>query len=186
MKNFEIVEEKAKELIPDFKHIELYDILAEYFSGSSLFENRGYDLDKGILITGGVGTGKTQAFKIFRELLRSSNGFFKMESTRKIIRDYSEHGVKVLNQYGMDSKHPIYFDDLGLEEVNVRMYGNTANVMNEILLDRYDNFRSEGVKTYASSNLGAKQFEEIYGERTRDRIREMCNIINVTGKSFRK
>jgi len=186
MEYYKLVEDRAKVLIPDFKKTEIYDILAEYFARSDKFTARGYDLNKGLLIVGDVGTGKTAAFEVFRELLRCSDRFFNMVSCRQIIRDYTTEGAKVLNKYGRDSITTVYFDDLGLEEVNVKMYGNNANVMSEIMLDRYENFKRKGVKTYATSNLGAKEFSEIYGERMRDRMREMFNFIPVKGESFRK
>ena len=58
--------------------------------------------------------------------------------------------------------------------------------MSEIMLDRYDNFKRYGVQTYATSNLGAKEFGDIYGDRMRDRMREMFNFIEIKGESFRK
>ncbi len=186
MEYYKLVEDRAKMLIPNFQKTDIYDILTEYFSKSEKFTQRGYNLNKGLLVVGDVGTGKTEAFNVFRELLRSSNRFFQVASCRQIIRDYTNEGAKVLNKYGRDSKHTVYFDDLGLEEVNVKMYGNNANVMSEIMLDRYESFKREGIKTFATSNLGAKEFGEIYGERMRDRMREMFNFIEVKGESFRK
>lgn len=183
---YKLVQERAKLIVPNFENTELYDIMTEYFSKNNKFTERGYDHNKGLLVVGGVGTGKTEAFNVFRELFRASDRFFKVVSCRQVIREYTVDGAKTLNKYGSDSKKTIYFDDLGLEEVNVKMYGNTANVMSEILLDRYDNFKRLGVKTFATSNLSADQFSEIYGERMRDRMREMFNYIQVNGKSFRK
>lgn len=186
MEYYKLVEDRAKMLIPNYQRTEVYDILTEYFAKSDKFKERGFDLNKGLLVTGDVGTGKTAAFDVFREILRASNRFFQVASCRQIIRDYTTDGAKVLNKYGRDSKNTVYFDDLGLEEVNVKMYGNNANVMSEIMLDRYENYKRYGVITYATSNLGAKEFGDIYGDRMRDRMREMFNFIPVTGDSFRK
>ena len=183
---YKLVEDRAKMLIPNFEHTVVYDILTEYFAKDDTFTERGYDLNKGLLLVGDVGTGKTEAFNVFREMFRRSDRFFKVVSCRQIIRDYTVNGANTLNAYGRDSKKTVYFDDLGLEEVNVKMYGNTANVMSEILLDRYDNFKRYGVQTYATSNLGAKEFGDIYGDRMRDRMREMFNFIEIKGESFRK
>ena len=180
------VEEKGKGMLPDFKMLEIYTILTEYFSRSKQFTERGYDINKGILVVGDIGTGKTVAFDVFKEILRGTTRYFQITSSRQLIRDYTIDGAKVLNKWGRESMTPVYFDDLGLEEVNVKMYGNTANVMSEILLDRYDNFKRSGVITHASSNLGAKEFQKIYGERVRDRMREMFNFITIKGESLRK
>lgn len=180
------VEVKGRKIVPGFEMLEVYKILTEYFSKNEAFTDRGYSLDKGILLVGDVGTGKTVAFQVMRELLRGSKRFFMVTSSRQLIRDYTIDGAKVLNKWGRESSTPVYFDDLGLEEVNAKMYGNSANVMSEILLDRYDNFKRHGTQTHASSNLGAKEFEQIYGERMRDRMREMFNFIPITGQSMRK
>ena len=119
-------------------------------------------------------------------MFRCSDKFFQVVSCRQIIRDYTIEGAKVLNRYGKESESTIYFDDLGLEEVNAKMFGNSANVMGEILLDRYESFKRKRVLTFASSNLTATQFEEVYGARMRDRMKEMFNVIKVEGNSFRK
>lgn len=183
----QITTDRANLLIKDFKLTELYIILTEYFSRDDAFTDRGFDLNKGLLVVGPIGTGKSEAFNVFREMFRGSqNGFFKVISCRHLIRDYTEKGAKVLNEYGRESKSTVYFDDLGLEEVNVKMFGNSANVMSEILIDRYDSFKTKGVLTYASSNLTPSQFEKVYGARMRDRMKEMFNLITVKGKSFRR
>tara|TARA_Y100000310_G_C20445720_1_gene698305 strand:- start:177 stop:758 length:582 start_codon:yes stop_codon:yes gene_type:complete len=183
----DIVKDKASLLIEGFEMTELYEILTEYFSKDQAFLDRGYNFEKGLLVIGPVGTGKTEAFNVFRECFRChKTKFFQIISCRQLIRDYTTEGAKTLNKYGRDSKSIVYFDDLGLEEVNVKMFGNSANVMSEILMDRYENFKRHGVLTYASSNLTPKQFEDIYGIRMRDRFREMFNVINVKGDSFRR
>jgi hypothetical protein len=73
-----------------------------------------------------------------------------------------------------------------LEEQGVRVFGNTTNVMAEILTDRYRLFIDKGIKTYTISNLDMSSLNEVYGERLHDRIGEMSNIIMVDGDSFRK
>lgn len=187
-KKIQIVIDKANFMIEGFELTEIYEILTDYVTKDEAFLKRSdkYSFEKGLLVLGSVGTGKTQAFNVFREISRGSNNFFDVVSTRHIIRDYTVEGASVLSKYGRDSKRVIYFDDLGLEEVNAKMYGNNANVMSEILMDRYENFKRYGTKTFASSNLTATQFEEVYGARMRDRFREMFNIIKVEGNSFRK
>lgn len=186
-KKIQIVIDKANFMIEGFELTEIYEILTDYVTKDDAFLKRSdkYSFEKGLLVLGSVGTGKTQAFNVFREISRGSNNFFDVVSTRHIIRDYTVEGASVLSKYGRDSKRVIYFDDLGLEEVNAKMYGNNANVMSEILMDRYENFKRYGTKTFASSNLNATQFEEIYGVRMRDRFKEMFNVVKVTGESFR-
>ncbi len=183
------VEVLARLKMPNWEKTEIYDILTEYFAGAPEFEARSksYDLKKGLLIVGDVGTGKTAAMRIFRQLMSANaEKSFQMTSTRQVIRNYTIDGAKVMNKLGSYCKDVIYFDDLGLEEVNSKMYGNSANVMSEVLLDRYEIFVYDNIKTYATSNLGADELEKIYGKRVRDRMREMFNFVIINGESFRK
>ena len=183
----ERVRTKAIEMIGGgWVKTEIYDILTEYFTLNKAFEARGFSFKKGIHCIGGVGTGKTKAFEVFKEILRSQNSFFKMIECRHVIRDYKGMNDEIIDLYGRNSKHPVCFDDLGSEEQGIRVFGNTTNVMAEILTDRYQSFINKGLKTYTVSNLDMTNFETVYGERMRDRIKEMSNIIIVSGKSFRK
>lgn len=199
----ERIEKEALSRFPEWKRTELYDILEEYFTKSPKFTDRGYDLSKGILTLGGVGTGKTTAFEVFHRISRGTNQYFQMVATRHIVREFRVQQDIIIDRYGrnsfktkpimgggskMDHENPLtyYFDDLGLEETNARTFGNATNVMADILLDRYDNFKNYGQKTFGSSNLDADGLEKVYGARMRDRFKEMMNVITINGESFRK
>lgn len=191
----ELLEKTGRIFEPNFSILpeqeEYYENLALYFA-----KNGGkYDNNKGIIVAGGVGTGKTLSMKIMQKLF----GNFTLVSARHLVREYLQDGVKVIDEYGrrsfilnsqgnVDTTKPknYCFDDILLEEVNAKFYGNQQNLMSEILLDRYDAYISYQMKTYATTNANMKMIEEGYGTRVRDRIREMCNYITLTGKSFRK
>lgn len=186
---YDAVSEKAKDIIPNWTKTELYDILTEYFCNSERFNSRGegYSLKKGIHCIGSIGTGKTKAFEVIQEMLRGVEGkYFQIIECRHIVRDYKTSNDSVIDIYGRDSRKAVCFDELGLEEQGVRVFGNTTNVMAEILTDRYKLFTDKGIKTFTISNLSMSNFEKMYGERLRDRIREMSNVIVVEGDSFRK
>lgn len=178
---FSIPEEQVK------YYLDLYD----YFAKNEC----GLDLEKGLLISGGVGTGKTLSMRIMQRIF----GKFKIVSARHVVREYLIEGFKVLDVYGrnsfvlnshgnIDPKNPIHFcfDDILLEEVNAKFYGNQQNLMAEILLDRYDMFTGYKMLTYCTTNAMTSAIEETYGTRVKDRMREMMNVITLTGKSFRK
>jgi len=172
---------------------EYYLDLFAYFMGAP----RRFDVSKGLLILGTVGTGKTLSMQVMRKIF---NGF-RIAETRYIIRDFfaSNPNTVIIDLYGRESfgktpagiidyKKPINycFDDFGLESVNVKVYGNVANVMEEIIHDRYQNFLKHKMMTHATSNLDIAQLQECYGERTRDRLRQMMNVVTLTGESLRK
>ena len=49
--------------------------------------------------------------------------------------------------------------------------------MAEILLSRYDIFTSKKIQTHITTNLSASEIENVYGNRVRSRLRELCNLI---------
>lgn len=128
---------------------------------------------------------------------RSSQGSgkasrFRVVATRDVARQFLQEGYSVIDRYGAKSyrsKHHGYgpilqydqpvtycFDDLGTES-DAKRYGNDCNVMAEVLLDRYDQFIRRGMITHLTTNLNAETLEDIYGNRVRSRLREMCNLI---------
>lgn len=88
----------------------------------------------------------------------------------------------------LNRKKPVTwcFDDFGLESVSVKNYGNEQNILEEIMLDRYDLALSCGLKTFITTNLTPDMIEENYGPRVRDRFRETMNYLTLTGETFRK
>lgn len=196
MNELEKIIEVGKTIIPGFTITEelkdVYSTLFTYFTKFSEKKTGNIDLNKGLLLAGPIGTGKTTAMKVFSKVFR-----FRIASTRYVIREFNIQGMSVLNQYGCESytmqgapleKTPITicFDDLGMEETNSQLYGNKANVMGEILLDRYDCFVDTGMITHATTNLLMDDLDDIYGDRIRDRLCEMMNLIIFKGKSLRK
>lgn len=192
-----IVTAVGKEMNPGFMinaEQEFYYIdLFNYFRGA---DGR-LDLNKGLLICGPVGTGKTFSMRLFQKMTRA----FGIVTTRHIIRDYFAEKVPstIIDKYGresfykssmgvIDKKKPQTwcFDDFGLESVSVKNYGNEQNILEEIMLDRYDLALSCGMKTIVTTNLTPEMIEQNYGLRVRDRFRETMNYLTLTGETFRK
>lgn len=155
--------------------------------------------DKGLLIIGNFGNGKTSTMKAFESVFRAIKGGKGVEfsgySTKQVVRMFENcKGDKadILRQE-FDQKMLCgirYFDDLKSERI-ASNFGK-VNVFEEIIEERY-NLKS---KTYVTCNfhkdfpndLGAAldEFEDKYGGRVYDRLFEMFNIIEFEGKSFRE
>lgn len=165
-----------------------YTALVQYFTKRT---------DKGLYVAGEVGTGKTISMKIMQRMF----GGFSIISSRHLVREFMQskvNGMDVLDAYGRNCfkkdangnrniKQPIQIciDDLGLDDVNSKLYGNQVNIFMEILLDRYECWVEYGMKTLITTNASPKMMEESYGLRVRERLREMCETITITGKSKR-
>lgn len=157
----------------------------------------GLDPNKGILLTGPVGCGKTSLMKLLRHLTPHRRAY-KMIPCRNAVFSFNHLGYKTIQDYGGEEFY--CFDDLGVEP-NGRHYGQDCNVMGEILLSRYDlsskvrGFQKSNSqqqiakgyhKTHVTTNLNAQELEERYGNRVRSRMRQMFNLISFDAKSVDK
>jgi len=149
---------------------------------------------KGMLLIGNFGVGKTALMKVMQKVFKDTDRRFKTVTALN-LKDLSEElkPIDIKEMYGYGLKQDLYIDDIGYFST-VKVYGNAVNIISEIILDRYDLFISTGYKTHFSSNIVTAykdndtypSIENIYGVRVLDRIKQMCNLINIDGKSLRK
>ena len=153
-------------------------------------EQLNINLKKGILLSGPIGAGKTSIMKIFCLLFAGTNPFI-IKSCREITFEFSKNGYEVIQKYSSHSfdtrKMPFKpitycFDDLGVES-NLNYFGDKSNIMAEILLSRYDQFIDKQMLTHITTNLSAREIENMYGNRVRSRMREMFNLISFDASS---
>ena len=138
------------------------------------------DIQKGILLSGPIGSGKTSIMKLLRFIVPHKRQY-KIIPCRNTVFSFNLLGFKTIEDYGNEGYY--CFDDLGLEPSG-RHFGKDCNVMGEILLSRYDMYsktlslrvQSRSL-THATTNLNAKELEERYGNRVRSRMRELFNLI---------
>ncbi|UMB55517.1 ATPase [Lutibacter sp. A64] len=158
----------------------------------------GIDTNKGILLSGPVGCGKTSLMKLLPYLAPHKTNY-ELIPTRNIVFNFNTKGFETLEKFN-DTKN-YCFDDLGVEPDGSH-YAKECNVMGEILLSRYDQFtqanqslspslslshsssqslslsqRLSHTKTHLTTNLNAKELEKRYGSRVRSRLRQMMNVI---------
>jgi hypothetical protein len=201
-----LIIEAGREILPDFElneyDREVYFRLFLYFFGDITFEkfHSSYKLRKGLWVIGPIGVGKTVLFLVFKRLLKQFNqendfGIFKpidiagMYSIRghEIIISNSSACFHLTNGF-VDKSRPKsrLYDDLGGEELKTSYFGSKINVMEKILLMRYDLFISTGMKTHITTNLDGEKIEKHYGARVRSRLRQMTNAIYYPGVDRRK
>lgn len=190
----------AKNIVPNFVvnsvNKNALRLMLLYFTGNSMFEEElEYgSLDKGILLVGDVGTGKSLLFEIFhyytREILMVNS--FRKFTAIDIIDNVNVSGASYLEQFSnnmIGSKampQRCYFDDICSKNETVKHFGTQLNVIEQLLSLRYNIFTRYGILTHATSNKYPSEMEAIYDKRIADRLVEMFNIIELTGKSFRK
>lgn len=137
----------------------------------------------GLMVNGGVGTGKTTLLKAISRLLSVTTGVRTiMCSANDII---SRELGRISAQTDTDSLRDIpvlFIDDLGTEAVEVSSYKNEYSPIIELLSIRYE----RQSPTLITTNLTRDKFEDRYGERVADRSREMFDWLSFKGQSFRK
>lgn len=181
------LEKRGKELYGEKFRIHRVDHeiifkLIVYFVGDQLNAQKlGIDLQKGILLTGPIGCGKTSLMNLMRFVPPPERNHI-MKPCRDVSFEFIQEGYEIIWKYSRMSYNnhqpKIYcFDDLGTEQ-SLKYFGNECNVMSEILLSRYEYYISQKMITHLTTNLSAQELETLYGNRTRSRLREMLNLIS--------
>ena len=157
--------------------------LSSYFIQDREFALKfGIDIDKGLLLSGPVGCGKTTMMMLLPHLVPHKRKY-NIVPARNIVFGFNAIGYKMIDDY-CDAKD-YCFDDLGVENTGTH-FGKDCNVLGEILISRYDLFKEKGVKTHCTTNLNAAEIQERYGERVRSRMRELFNLVGFEASSVDK
>lgn len=190
----------GKRFVVDSENKAQVNTLCLYFSGDPRLEEYGLSHDKGVLLIGPLGVGKSHLMSFFFQNQKASYVMapcHKIEDEwanakpedRNVIVYYSQlvDGALNTNPY-KHLKLGTCFDELGNETTPSKRFGEEKNVMQEIILRRYDraiaeiNFQPSErqmpfYKTHFTTNLTADGVKTKYGDRVRDRLKEMCNMI---------
>ena len=159
----------------------IYKLIAYFLKDEPTCFQHGIDLNKGILLSGPVGCGKTSLLNLMKHLTSTEHKFI-VKPCRDISFEFIKEGYEVIQRYSSGNKlqngvKNYCFDDLGTEN-NLKYFGNECNVMGEILLSRYDLFINKKIITHITTNLSAGEIESQYGNRVRSRLRAMLNLIS--------
>jgi len=158
VENYDIDNDNAKAL----------EAILNYFSG---VDTKEAPLSKGLLIRGSIGSGKTMTLKIIQKITKN----FAITNIRDIVAEFNFNGFEGINDYVKKFERVI--DDIGSES-NGKYYGNDTDVVQELIIRRYELFQSKGLKTHFTTNLGTNDdILSKYGERAYDRLKEMCTLV---------
>ena len=190
----------GKELILDEYSINNLKVLFFYFlQDKSFFECENLRVDitipsfqKGVLIIGGYGLGKTDYFKVFEKVFEKyTDHRFKFYVSKDLVMKYELCQTPFDKNYFFNdfNRKRIFIDDLKSERL-ASNYGK-VDVIEELLSTRYNKKLTTFAScNYSNSNECVKEtIEDLgirYGARIYDRLYESFNIIEFKGKSYRR
>ena len=146
------------------------------------------DIDAGILLIGGNGTGKTVTMRILTMLMQylhqKKTPMWTGKQMEAVMRLEEDEQKRIdLNK---DLLSPtFFFDDLGEEQNEVKVYGTVMQIGKDVLTQRHAVFSDSGALTFATSNLSVKLIGDKYGSRVHSRCYEMFNVFLLEGEDMR-
>lgn len=179
----------------------VFNLLCHYFSDGAEFHKIATDLgiinpslNKGLLLCGNFGVGKSWLMSLFR---KNNKRVFHVVEAKAIAKQYKINGAEAIDQYGNKIKNafndPAVFyqshsalcvEDIGAEDVKGN-YGDKCNVVSDIIEERYANGCLVGW-FHGTTNLTADQLKDYYGGRAISRLRESINLIELNGPDRRR
>ena len=150
------------------------------------------NLNAGIYIAGGTGTGKTWCTEIMRAyavlfkfaiMYGDQQGTLVWRDAR--ADDIAEHYVAETDIAPYKEVSALCIQDLGSEQSEAVAMGNRLNVLRTLLESRGDR---ANCLTLITSNHSMKNplMAKQYGDRVMSRLSEMCNYFEIKGKDRRR
>lgn len=139
----------------------------------------GYDAQKGLLIRGPSGTGKTHLVRCVE-----NNGLnpILVQSMLDVTDKLKNNGEF---NFSIKGHRIIYLDDVGTEEPVVNFYGTKIQFFKNFIEGLYLKTKCFN-HLIISTNLNFKGIEEVYGFRVASRMREMFNVVDLKGEDLRQ
>lgn len=144
---------------------------------SRLLTELGYSMNKGLLIRGAAGLGKTY---IPQCVEKNEYNPLSIISMLEISSEIQANGI----YEPPITDGVIYLDDVGSEEPVVNHFGTKINFFKNFIETLYLKNRTFS-KLIISTNINFAEIEARYGFRVRSRIKDMFNIIDVKGSDMR-
>jgi len=178
-----IIKPENKEIIYS---IFRYFLQLPNFNEYGVIKNKA-DLEKGLLIYGDYGVGKSTLFSAIHEVgktivskTQNTQLWFPRMSTVHMLSQYYESQKNLGSNFKLENYYQgkLYLDDLGKED---KAY-NREELIGKLLFERHH----RKFKTFVTTNDNPSAITARYGTHIGDRLPEMFNIIKWEGKSWRE
>jgi len=173
-----------KHLLLNYKSNEKYiidnlnrDLINDIYYYLTASDKGTLDPDKGLIIVGGFGTGKTTILMIIKDIIEALTlKRVTFMSSLSLPEHIKNNGLEFYY------KRPMIVDEIGREVKVIKDFGTEKHPLIELLTQRYNN----KALTFGTSNYSYEDLSEMYGTYIAERLREMCNIKELKGQSKRK
>lgn len=155
-----------------------------------------YPKKKWLLLAGNIGVGKTKLataickaynFVMYSPIsLYHESPLWRLKSALQVV-EALQNCYDTQDWAFIRGSGKLFIDDLGTEPEIQNIYGNKRNAIMEILMERYE----KKLPTILTTNLTLKeqgktsQFQDRYGMRVFDRLKEIALVIGMEGESLR-
>nr|DAO89708.1 MAG TPA: replicative helicase [Caudoviricetes sp.] len=157
------------------------------------------DPTRGLLILGGVGTGKSFLVRLLYKLsiaIQTEHLIYDPMAQREVWKPFvwcDRHAIEYVSEYNamgsIQNKNApvICIQDLGVESEGSH-FGKRQNVLGELITYRYDKQDATRRTSIITSNLTLSEIGDParYGERVLSRLLEECNILQLAGPDRRR
>jgi DNA replication protein DnaC len=152
-----------------------------YATNNPVFDG---DLNKGIMLQGKFGCGKTLLLETYSMLHNHIVKKFALNRPLLTFIKSVELQEQIVKQsVKMFVQRPLIIDEFGRESKTVQDYGNIVRPISELLSLRSD----AGTLTHGTTNFTSETLssEDFYGAMIGDRLKMMFNFITMKGESRR-
>lgn len=175
-----------------------------YFTASNFARKCDPRGDKGLLIIGKIGTGKTHlAVGIVKELVLSRGISCLFYDYRELLKEIQNSYNSTVQTTELDVLRPVFdtdvlvLDELGAVKPTEWVWDTVSLILNTryndnrttIITTNFEDQPAAGVSGSLSAARAANRCETLgdrIGERMRSRLHEMCRIIALDGADFRQ
>ena len=172
---------QAKNFVIDKNNEPMIEQLYYYITNNSTFSG---DLDKGIMLQGKYGCGKTILLETYSSLHNHAVRRFHLNQPLFTFIKSVELQEQIVKQSAsVFARRPLIIDEFGRESKMVQDYGNVSRPISELLSLRSD----VGAITHGTTNFtfATLASDEFYGGMIGDRLKVMFNFITLNGESRR-
>ena len=124
-------------------------MVCQYANNEQAFEDAGYSFEKGLMLGGRTGSGKTELILTYYDFITLQQeqpiAFHTCQQVVDAFLKVDPHTGKPFGFYGVQKYTALInpaekiFDDLGVEETTVQNYGNKIAMMPYVFSKRYEN-----------------------------------------------